>query len=131
MSSDIKFIDWMICDDIRKEASGKNIYIGVYPDYNIIVQQVPVVLSKLIFLSKWNIKKFPLKLSFHINKPDGSELVKIDGEIPEKTSLTDIAHMEFGIGPFTLDEAGNYKVKVVIGKKEYKLGSFSVLIQTA
>jgi hypothetical protein len=69
-----KLIDWIICDDVRQEITGKTTIIGIYGS-DIIIPQTPMVLPQLCLLTKWDIKSGIFEeIAFRLEIPDGNQL---------------------------------------------------------
>lgn len=131
MKKNIKLIDWMICDDIRQEVSGKRIFIGVY-DENIIVPVIPITIPQLTFYSKWDITETPIKkFEFKIVQPNGKEIGPIISELspspPESKGRK--AQIQLGVYPFNIEVAGEYKIEAKVNDIDYDtIASFKVLL---
>lgn len=127
-----KLIDWMICDDIRQENNGKLIFIGVYSD-DILVNAIPITLSQLVFISKWDVTNNPIKkFEFKILQPNG----KVIGPIAVEAPSSEIKNrgktlISVGIAPFNIEISGEYKIEAKINEFDYSnIGFFNVLLKT-
>jgi hypothetical protein len=75
----------LLCDDIRQEMGGKTSLMGLY-DHHIVVPQVPFVLPKVCFYTRFSRMDGTFKFSFSIVSPSGERKDIIrdnDVEIPE------------------------------------------------
>lgn len=75
MGVDVDFGNAIVCDDVRREITGKDILIGVYPD-GINVLQIPGV----VILTFW-IELIPksvgeLEIELRVDLPDGTSPLK-------------------------------------------------------
>jgi hypothetical protein len=60
----------LLCDDIRQEMGGKTSLMGLY-DHHIVVPEVPFVLPKVCFFSKFSRMDGQFKFSFSVVSPSG------------------------------------------------------------
>ncbi len=60
----------LLCDDIRQEMGGKTSLMGLY-DHHIVVPQVPFVLPKVCFYTRFSRMDGTFKFSFSIVSPGG------------------------------------------------------------
>ena len=75
----------LLCDDIRQEMGGKTSLMGIY-DHHIVVPQVPFVLPKVCFYTRFGRMDGQFKFSFSIVSPNGERKDIIrdsDVQIPE------------------------------------------------
>jgi len=75
----------LLCDDIRQEMGGKTSLMGLY-DHHIVVPQVPFVLPKVCFYTRFSRMDGTFKFSFSIISPNGERKDIIrdsDVEIPD------------------------------------------------
>ena len=75
----------LLCDDIRQEMGGKTSLMGLY-DHHIVVPQVPFVLPKVCFYTRFSRMDGTFKFSFSIVSPGGERKDIIrdsDVQIPE------------------------------------------------
>ena len=122
----VELIDWMICDDLRREDSGKLIYIGVYPANDIVVGNIPVVLPKLVFSTKWKMDKASKKYEFRVTSPDGVMVAQVSGEVPKTEVDRKVAYIQFGVVSFKIDVLGDYKVEGSVDGRDFEVGVFTV-----
>jgi len=75
----------LLCDDIRQEMGGKTSLMGLY-DHHIVVPEVPFILPKVCFFSKFSRMDGQFKFSFSVVSPNGERKDIIrdsDVQIPE------------------------------------------------
>ncbi len=75
----------LLCDDIRQEMGGKTSLMGLY-DHHIVVPEVPFILPKVCFFSKFSRMDGQFKFSFSVVSPAGERKDIIrdsDVNIPE------------------------------------------------
>ena len=75
----------LLCDDFRQEMGGKTSLMGIY-DHHIVVPQVPFVLPKVCFYTRFGRMDSQFKFSFSIVSPTGERKDIIrdsDVQIPE------------------------------------------------
>jgi hypothetical protein len=72
----------ILCDDVRREANGKEILIGVYND-TIIFSSFPAVLPQFVVRVSLSIKDKDSKVfKLLIKDPNGEELHRVSGNTP-------------------------------------------------
>lgn len=128
--SKIELIDWMIFDDLRREDSGKLIYIGVYPDNEIVVGRTPLVLPKLVFSTKWKAGNNLKKYEFNVIAPDNKVAATVSGEMQTSEKEREVSTIHFGASPFKIEEPGEYKIEGKINNKKYDIGTFRVTLRS-
>lgn len=130
---------FIACDDIRHEASGKEILIGVYGD-DIIVNSFPASLEHLYFRINVRspIDERHIVRSVRVERPG---LENFEQEFPKKDSIrnrpeSDEAvrffdtYLKFDIGPLTLPKSGRIRVFVETESEEIYAGSLRVVEAT-
>ncbi len=132
-TSDPRLIDWMICDDIRVENTGKLFFIGVYLN-NIVVNTIPKILPRLVIYSKWNSTGTPIeKFKFKLTRPSGAVQAKISGKLspPEKFAQRErnFQIIQINISPFKVEEAGEYCLEIIFDRETIQMGSFHISLQ--
>ena len=109
-TKNFQVINALICDDVRKEANGKDILIGVYSG-NISVKKVPAN----IMLSAWiNLQiEEPGEFNFEVRVIDPSGRTIVDGKIglkaKEKHDTASISLPKFSI---MAQSMGKLKVQI-------------------
>jgi hypothetical protein len=105
----------LLCDDIRQEMGGKTSLMGLY-DHHIVVPQIPFVLPKVCFYTRFSRMDGTFKFSFSIVSPGGERKDIIrdsDVQIPEgakEGTFNVIA------SPFEVGAEGVYEVIVGLTK---------------
>jgi len=105
----------LLCDDIRQEMGGKTSLMGLY-DHHIVVPQVPFVLPKVCFYTRFSRMDGTFKFSFSIVSPGGERKDIIrdsDVEIPDgakEGTFNVIA------SPFEVGAEGVYEVIIGLTK---------------
>ncbi|HNX94659.1 MAG TPA: hypothetical protein PKL14_05815 [Holophaga sp.] len=105
----------LLCDDIRQEVGGKTSLMGLY-DHHIVVPQVPFVLPKVCFYSRFSRMDGQFKFSFSIVAPGGDRrdvLRDSDVQIPEgaKDGTFNVV-----ASPFEVAAEGVYEVIIGLSK---------------
>lgn len=121
-----KLIDWIICDDVRQEASGKTTIIGIY-GADVIVPMTPMILPQLCIITKWDISTGIFKeIIFRLEQPDGSQLGPITVKAPHKIKGNRLT-MHLAFIPFQIQIVGTYNIFMKIDdESEKKIGEFEV-----
>jgi hypothetical protein len=105
----------LLCDDIRQEMGGKTSLMGLY-DHHIVVPQVPFVLPKVCFYTRFSRMDGTFKFSFSIVSPGGErkDIIRDSNvEIPDgakEGTFNVIA------SPFEVGAEGVYEVIVGLTK---------------
>ena len=105
----------LLCDDIRQEMGGKTSLMGLY-DHHIVVPQIPFVLPKVCFYTRFSRMDGTFKFSFSIVSPGGERKDIIrdsDVEIPDgakEGTFNVIA------SPFEVGAEGIYEVIIGLTK---------------
>jgi hypothetical protein len=139
----------VFCDDIRQEANGKLIFIGVYQGTMLINADFPQTLSKLSLslhvIMKTELAKPPIKLRIFVPGDEESSSVEAElGEteegglqraaaenskalgIPVEDHIHTVFFANMSFENFVIKEPGRIRVRVDIDGKRYKLGSLNV-----
>jgi hypothetical protein len=108
----IEFSTVLFCDDIRKEASGKDIVIGVYGGpVNVHAYPTPFALSLFIEIVPTEAGQFPINL--RISSPSGNPPVTIDANtLIQKVEPATVSIV--GI-PLQLERDGLITVEAAVG----------------
>ena len=105
----------ILCDDIRQEMGGKTSLMGIY-DHHIVVPQIPHVLPKVCFYTRFSRMDGQFKFSFSIVAPGGDRrdvLRDSDVQIPEgaKDGTFNVV-----ASPFEVAAEGVYEVIIGLSK---------------
>ncbi|MDR0499409.1 MAG: hypothetical protein LBH03_06745 [Holophagales bacterium] len=105
----------LLCDDIRQEMGGKTSLMGIY-DHHIVVPQVPYILPKVCFYTRFSRMDGQFKFNFSVVSPAGERRDIIrdsDVQIPDgakEGTFNVIA------SPFEVQSEGVYEVIVGLTK---------------
>jgi len=125
-----KLIDWMICDDIRREINRKLTFVGVYQDI-IGVPTLPFTLPQLSILTKWDTSKVSIKnFEMKIIQPDKNMIGPVIGELEPSLEDKQRTFIQVGITPFQIPVAGKYEIVMKINKRTHKVGTFEVALMS-
>ena len=125
-----KLIDWMICDDIRREMNRKLTFVGVYQDI-IGVPTLPFTLPQLSILTKWDTSKASIKnFEMKIIQPDKNMIGPVIGELESSLEDKQRTFIQVGITPFQIPVAGKYEIVMKINKRAHKVGTFEVALMS-
>jgi hypothetical protein len=102
----------LVCEDVRQEANGNLILIGVI---NMIrVPQLPVVLNRICIFNRWTAGIGQFHENTRLIGPDQTTVVN-KGEM--KFELRDPAHSAIGVmvfGQVKIETAGTYYIEVLV-----------------
>lgn len=114
----------MFCDDIRQEATGKEILIGVY-NSGIIVSSLPARLPTLWFRINASLERTTFNtVLFAIKTPSGKDAIRV--EYPAGVLTTDEpTNFSLAVGSPHFLESGQYEVLFGLDALE-KIGEFAV-----
>ena len=91
----------LVCDDARKEASGKEIVIGIYTG-DILVQAYPASLSLCLWILASFKSKGATPLQLRLVGGDGSQLVHFEGtaeiDQPDTPATLPLPRFLFSVG---------------------------------
>lgn len=109
-SSDYEVKSVILCDDVRREDSSKDILIGVYNDV-IAVDSVPALLPLISvrFLLKV-LRTGVIKVEGAITQPDGTDIVQFGGDLAVVTTRF-LGVMSFRAVPMVFNALGRYEIK--------------------
>ena len=124
----LELIDWMICDDIRREINRKVTLVGVYQDV-IGVPTLPFTLPQLCILTKWDTSKASIKnFEMKIIQPDKKVIGPIIAELGSSLEDKKRTFIQVGITPFQIPAAGKCEIVTKINKKTHKIGTFEIAL---
>jgi hypothetical protein len=134
----------IFCDDLRQEANGKLIYIGVYTDAMIIFGAPPILLPTFVAATTYRERPgesdAPVKIKMFVPGSDAAAAEidlpvaimrsaqftpETEGEDRMYSSLTPIR-----IVPFLLKQDGLIKIRAYRSDDEIRLGALAVKFQT-
>ncbi len=127
MKIDYRITSVLVFDDVRFEASGKEILIGVYD--NMLVPQFPYVASQLIFRVGVRVDELPterLVSHFRLVDPNGNFVLTGDAN-PRPSALAFVTGWKQA--PITFDVPGTYRFFFGINRDPEDIFQFDVLPQ--
>jgi len=121
-----KLIDWIICDDVRQEASGKTTIVGIY-GADVIVPMTPMVLPQLCIITKWDVSSGTFKdIVFRLEMPAGNQMGPVKAKAPQSVKGSRLS-MHLALIPFQIQTVGTYKLHIKIDDEpERNIGEFEV-----
>ncbi|MBM4311025.1 MAG: hypothetical protein FJ119_08785 [Deltaproteobacteria bacterium] len=129
MKKNLKLIDWIICDDLRRENNGKLIFVGVYLDA-IVVPSVPCVLPQLVLFSRWDFGGAAIeKFQCAIVGPDKKNCAELTGTLQGQQHQQKKYNLQFGISPFKIEKTGLYTIIFTIDGAKVSTGEFEVRLK--
>jgi hypothetical protein len=102
----------LLCEDVRQEATGNFIIIGVIGYVN--VPQVPITAFKLCVLNRWTAGVGQFTESVRVVAPDGTTVLR---QSQVKFALQDASHNATNVtvfGQLKFETAGVYSVEVLV-----------------
>lgn len=132
----------LFCDDIRMEASGKAILVGLYSGHMFMFGEFPLVLPKLCFRISYSERpgesSDPIQIRIYF-PGDSTETPTFSTEIkreqivasgpmpdfPDSDTLISTI-LQFELAPATIKQAGPIRVRAYRGDTEVRLGSLIV-----
>lgn len=123
-ASGFRVVSFIVCDDVRREANGKEILIGVY-SRDILVQSTPIVLPQLTFRIVLEIEKLFEQFKLVIIQPNKEKLLEFSGT-GHPTNIEEWLHIPVKFGKAELPEVGTYIVRVTLNGVWRKAGQFNV-----
>jgi hypothetical protein len=118
-----KIVSVIICDDIRKEASGKQTLVGVY-NKDIIIPNIPSTLSQLFFRVGIELERTDFKrIHFVVTSPSRKKVGDQSGEITIQDGTN---HLTLGLKAEqpTFVETGTYTIRLGLDASARKIGEF-------
>lgn len=127
----------LFCDDIREEKSGKDTFVGVYPD-NVNVPSFPFTFSRIAIYTRIiiDIKDSPGDIPISILVPteddvllgtlDKKKITKAKKEAKKNKSPTVGLIVKVTAAPFRVPAPGLIKIIVVIEGQEYVGGVLNI-----
>lgn len=115
----------VICDDVRKEDSGKEILIGVYTGKILSHSQPPLHLGKFcIWLGCTMYFTGDEEVSFEVVSPTGQNILGGSGVINVKQEGKTAITLPFY--SIHLPDLGTYSIRFGLGQSPRKIGEFEV-----
>jgi hypothetical protein len=114
----------IVCDDVRSEASGKDIIIGVYND-SIVFKAFPALLPKLSFRIMLIANTKIRDLIFLVEGDNGQEFFRAEIKI-EDIATGKPAVFNMGMSPARFDGPNIYPMFLEVDGERKKIGEFDV-----
>lgn len=132
MKKGVRLIDWMICDDMRREDNGKRMFIGVYEDGNIALPSVPYNLPQLVIYSKWDTSSETfIKYEFKMTRPNGDIIGPVIADIPADSVVNkNKVAIKAVISPFSIFVCGEYKIEFKINDVVQEFESIKISLMS-
>ncbi|XDD41664.1 hypothetical protein AB3N58_10110 [Leptospira sp. WS60.C2] len=110
----MKLINFLVCDDVRTEKNGKNIFIGVYDD---IIIESPTD-EKPVYLKLYFIFRFMDVLSdsykFDLNfLMDGNQYHSMSGALPIVKQMRHLT-LNIGVEQFPIKSFGDLSIELTL-----------------
>lgn len=125
----------IICDEIRTEASGKVVHIGVY-QHELIASAIPQSLANLVFVAQ---VRSPIAnpistLGFRVERPGDEDFLIASREVvsgpnqnfSDSESSFQSVSVNFAISPFEVKQEGSLKVWAVADDEEIFAGGLKI-----
>jgi hypothetical protein len=117
---------FIVCDDIRRENTGKLLIVGMYPDDKLVVHQEFHYRHQMVSFFISIRGDFPEgEMIFEIFGPDNDSILKAPPKQYVDKSYQR-AQLTFGIGNLTFSKPGEYKVVVTFPNHERKAIPFFI-----
>jgi hypothetical protein len=134
----------IFCDDVRQEASGKLLFVGVYTNEIVVHGQPPQILPSFVafvnYLQKPTNEDTPVTLKLFL---PGQEEEAFQMELPLKGAVTDPQYLALAdedvnfrvmvpikLVPLPITQEGFIKVRAYRGGDEIRLGALRVRFQS-
>lgn len=125
MPRDYQVTSLLICEEIRFEANGKQMLIGVY-NGTILVNSFPTVMPHFSIRIGMKVNKLTFK-DAHVRVIDPARRTIINGtSTPKFESIEDEASISTSLSPFIFEIPGEYVVQLGMDGPPRKIGSFKV-----
>jgi len=125
MAKSFKVRSWVLCDDVRFEANGKHILVGVYPGAIRLRKPPPVAVSTLFVWLQLELTKVDYG-EYELRIVDAREaLVARFHGIARFKSADEPATLVCSTGPLTIPDYGIYRVEFGMETPPRLLGSFA------
>ncbi|TGN10566.1 hypothetical protein [Leptospira ilyithenensis] len=121
----MKLINFLVCDDVRTEKNGKNIFIGVYDD--IIVEatsEEKLVYLKLFFIFRFmdvQSDNYKFDLNFLM---DGSQYHSMSGTLPIGKLMRHLT-LNIGVDQFPIKSFGELSIELKLTNSQNVKFKFS------
>jgi hypothetical protein len=128
MSALYKVRALVVCDDIRREASGKLSLMGTYNSVIVLSAPAPATLPMLSFWIELDVKKKAFdNVAFRLLAPSGRPVFEGSGGV-EFPHLGEPGSISLTAAPIQLPELGHYKFQLGMDQKPRTIGMILVRI---
>ena len=127
MASNYTYVSTLICDDCRKEDTGKYIAIGIYPG-SIVTPQLPLLMP--ILAIRFEVvpdKRRYENVTATIKDPEGRETVRVGGII-EFSQANVPSSFFFRISPVLFQNEGKHTVSLAMDGELDEIYEFKVQV---
>jgi hypothetical protein len=105
----------MLCDDVRQEVGGKTSIMGLY-DHHIVVPQIPCILPKICFYTRFSNLDGLFKFNLSIISPNGEHRVIVcDSDVSIPTGAKE-GTFNVAASPFDIIYEGIYEAIICLVK---------------
>ena len=112
--------DILICDEVRDEANGKKIFLGVYGD-DLVLGDIPAEISKITFIATIaGLPKGQTPIKFVFESPSGKAMISGDSNV-DVLDPSKPARIIMSVPNPLFIELGDYPVKIGFGKSQPRL----------
>ncbi len=126
MATTYKFVSLIVCDDCRREDSGKDILIGAYAGS---MQSTAIPFLMPTFALRFEIipnKKEYKQVIAILRNPAGEEVFRVEGTLG--THRTDLpASFFYRVSPVMLTTTGEYKILLGMDEDPEEVATFHVI----
>ena len=126
MASNYTYVSTLICDDCRKEDTGKDIAIGIYVG-SIVTQQLPLLMP--IFAIRFEVvpdKRRYENVTAIIKDPEGRETVRVGGII-EFNQINVPSSFFFRISSVLFQNEGKHTVSLAMDGELDEIYEFKII----
>jgi len=116
----------LVCEEVRREVSGKDMLLGVFED-TIVVQSMPAVIDRLFFRIAIDCDpSYNDDYSFSVVSPDKQELIEGSGKALAPPEGNKNRLFGFAMRNFPAQLEGEYEIRFALNTKPKKIWSFTV-----
>jgi len=118
MSERVRFIDLIICDDIRQEVGNKVSLEGIYTD-TIVLSNIPFLFPKLCFYAKFAGCSGQYNLDCLVTLPDGEKrIIAENGKLNVQQGKKVVLYM--AATGLKIDKPGKASITITLSKNKQK-----------
>lgn len=110
----MRLINFLVCDDVRTEKNGKNIFIGVYDDIIVEVKNNEKIVNlKLFFIFRF-MDVLQDNYKFHLNfLMNGNQYHSMSGSLPIGKSMRHLT-LNIGVDQFPIKTFGELSIDLTL-----------------